>query len=206
VTAPSRLPTHFIVYPEWMALDAVLGEPLHEASVTDSGRSILGGETMRAYIADWSKLRTGEQPWTAFGKVVDAIDVADLESESDHSYELLGARDREEVVREGLSPARATVLDGGRTQRRAERFFAHLAPAIAVRGIVRLEGPVGTSAVVLVDHEPVSMFELTDSDQDWTERAFEVPARLANKQTPVELRVTAGGPLSVFHYWFVTGF
>ncbi len=206
VTAPSQLPTHFIVYPEWMALDAVLGEPLHEASVTDAGRSILGGETMRAYVADWSKLGSGERPWSAFGKVVDAIDVADLESESDHTYELLGARDHEQIVREGPSPAGATVLDGGRAQRRAERFFAHLAPGIAVRGIVRLEGPVGTSVLVLVGHEPVSTVELTDSDEDWTEHMFEVPARLAKEKTPIELRVTAGGPLTVFHYWFVTGF
>ena len=204
VTAPSRLPTHFIVYPEWMALDAVLGEPLHEASVTDSGRSILGGETMRAYVADWSKLGSGELPWTRFGRVVDSIDVADLESESDHAYELLGARDREQVVREGLSPAGAAILDGGRSHRRAERFFARLTAGAALRGIVRLEGPVGTSVLLLAGGEPVATFVLTDSDEDWTEHGFDVPGRLADGTTPIELRVTAGGPLSVFHYWFVT--
>jgi len=203
LTAPSELPTHFIVYPEWMALDAVLGESLQAATVTDAGRTILGGETMRAYVADWSKLGSGEDPWTAFGKVVDRFDVADLESESNHGYELLGAHDREQVVREGLSPAGATVIDGGRTQRRLERFFAHLAPGVAVRGIVRLEGPVGTSVLVLANHEPVSTFDLTDSDDDWTEHGFDVPARFATKQTPIELRTTRGGPLSVFHYWFV---
>ena len=43
--APESLPTHFIVYPEWMACDAVLGAPLHEAVVTDA--SILGGRDAR---------------------------------------------------------------------------------------------------------------------------------------------------------------
>jgi hypothetical protein len=45
-SAPAKLPTHFIVYPEWMGLDAVLGAPLHEEVVTDA--TILGGQTMRA--------------------------------------------------------------------------------------------------------------------------------------------------------------
>jgi hypothetical protein len=159
---------------------------------------------MRAYVADWSKLGSGEQPWTAAGKVVDAIDVADLESESSHAYELLGAHEREQVVREGVSPRGAPVVDGGRTQRRVERFFAHLTPGVAVLGIVRLEGPAGTSVLVLASNEHVSTLTLTDADEGWTEHVFEIPARLAKKQTPIELRVTAGAPLNVFHYWFVT--
>src|SRR4029078_7606615 len=45
------LPTHFIVYPEWMACDPVLGRMLHEAVVTDE--SILGGQAMRVHEARW---------------------------------------------------------------------------------------------------------------------------------------------------------
>jgi hypothetical protein len=95
-------------------------------------------------------------------------------------------------------------VDGGRTQRRVERFFAHLSPGVAVRAIVRLEGPAGTSVLVLAGDEHVSTFTLTDSDEEWTEHVFEIPAPLAREQTPIELRVTAGAPLNVFHYWFVT--
>ena len=40
LASPERLPTHFIVYPQWMACDAVLGDPLHEATVLD--QTILG--------------------------------------------------------------------------------------------------------------------------------------------------------------------
>jgi hypothetical protein len=200
-TAPEKLPTHFIVYPEWMAMDAVLGEPLHAATVTDS--SILGGTTMRAYVADWSKLGSGELPWTPVGggRVVDAMDVADLESERDHDYQLLGARDGEEVAHQGIAPEGATVVDGGRTRRTLERFTAHLPPGQPVRCIVRLDGRAGTRVTVFADGKPAGGFEVGD-DEDWIERAVDLPPA-EGPRTAVELR-TAGGAVTVFHYWFVT--
>ena len=52
--------------------DAVLGLPLHEATVTDS--TILGGVTMRAYQADWSALGSGEAPWTRVAAPIVRLD------------------------------------------------------------------------------------------------------------------------------------
>jgi hypothetical protein len=200
---PQALPTHFIVYPEWMALPAVLGEPLHEATVTDS--SILGGQTMRVFVADWSRLDTGELPWTRpFDPhaVVDALDVADLDSEADHEYELLGARDGEEVVREGISPADDTaIFDGGRTHRLRERFVAHLPPGAAVHGLVRLDGPEGTLVRVLANDQPMTTIEVT-GDSAFEERSFVVPAGVATSRTRIELRVAGDDAITVFHYWF----
>ena len=75
----------------------------------------------------------GEKPWTPTGgDVVDALDVADLESEASHEYELLGAREGEEVAHEGISPDGATVVDGGRT-RRTRRALRRV-PAAGVAG------------------------------------------------------------------------
>jgi len=196
------LPTHFIVYPEWMALPSVLGSPLHEATVTDA--SILGGQTMRVYKADWSKLGSGENPWSPAGPLLDALDVADLDSESEHQYELFGARDGEQVAHEGLSPTETTVIDGGRTERTRERFFAHLPGGAAVHGIVRLDGPEGATVRVLANDEPVGQFDLGAGDPDWVERSFEIPVRLATAHTRIELHV-ANGPVTVFHYWFSLG-
>jgi hypothetical protein len=200
-TAPDRLPTHFIVYPEWMAMNSVLGAPLTEATVTDA--TILGGQTMRAYVADWSKLGTGEAPWSLplGAAILDTIDVADLESERDHDYELLGARDGEETAHEGISPAGATVVDGGRTGRTVERFTAHLPSGAAAHGIVRLDGPAGTRVQVIANEQPAAAFELGD-DEDWMECAFEIPAGMAGERSTIELR-SESAPLTVFHYWFV---
>ncbi len=199
-TEPSRLPTHFIVYPQWMAMDTVLGAPLHEATVTDS--TILGGATMRAYMADWSKLGTGEKPWTPVdGEIVDALDVADLESEETHEYDLLGAREGEEIAHEGIAPDGATVVDGGRTRRSVERFLAFLPQGMPVRGIVRLDGRAGTRVDVIANKRPAGSFELGD-DEDWMERSFEVPSSSGRGPSNIELRAS-GGTIATFHYWFV---
>jgi hypothetical protein len=199
--APGELPTHFIVYPEWMDMPCVLGEPLHEATVTDS--SILGGRTMRVYVADWSMLGTGERPWSEAGTLVDSVDVADLESETGHGYQLLGAHDREEVLHEGTSPSGATVVDGGRSRRVLERFVAHLTPGVAARGVVRLQGPGGAQVRVLAGDQPVAAFDLDGEEEDWVEKAFDVPASVASARTPIEVRV-GRSPVTTFHYWFLT--
>lgn len=199
-TSPDRLPTHFIVYPEWMAMNPVLGEPLHEATVTDA--TILGGQTMRAYVADWSELGSGEQPWTAgAGEVVDSLDVADLDSEDEHAYELRGAHEGDEIVYEGTSPDGRVVVDGGRTHRIGDRFVAHLRDGVAARAIVRLHGSPATRVSVLANGEPISALDVGDSD-DWVERSFAVPATIAARHTRIELRV-AGPAITTFHYWFV---
>jgi hypothetical protein len=200
-TDPSRLPTHFIVYPQWMGMDAVLGAPLHEATVTDS--TILGGATMRAYVADWSYLGSGENPWTPIGtgNIIDALDVADLESEAAHAYELLGAREGEEVAHEGVSPDGATVLDGGRTRRTVERFDAYLPQGVAVQGIVRLDGRAGTHVQVIANQRSVGTLELGD-DEDWVERTFEIPPASGRGPSNLELRAE-DGDITTFHYWFV---
>ena len=197
-----RLPTHFVVYPDWMGLSMLLGDQLEEATVSDAGRSILGGETMVAYTADWSKLGTGERPWTPeTGEPVDVLDVADLESEAEHEYALLGARQYEQVAREAGTPEGDIVVDGGRTRRVMERFVAHLHPGAAARCIVRLEGSPTASVHVLANDEPVGSFDI-DYEADWTERDFDVPASVAGERTRIELRVS-GGVVTTFHYWFV---
>jgi hypothetical protein len=202
-SAPQALPSHFIVYPEWMACDAVLGTPLHEATVIDA--TILGGQTMRAYEADYGLLGSGEGPWSALpagAAIVDTLDVADLESEAEHRYALLGARDGEQIAKAGASPAAMAVVDGGRTKRQAERFVAKLRPGQAARGIVRAEWAGGAPGRVrvLADGVEIGSFEL--SAGEWREQTFEVPAAAAKVETWIELRPDAP-MLSVYHYWFV---
>jgi hypothetical protein len=185
-----------------MGVDAVLGEQLHQATVTDS--TILGGQTMRAYVADWSVLGSGERPWTSgVGEVIDVVDVADLESERAHAYELLDARDGEEVAHHGTSPGGRVVVDGGRTRRGVERFVAHLRPHVSTKGIVRLDGPPGCTVNVMANARHVAAFDIGD-DASWVERSFDIPAEVASADTRIDLRA-GGGTLTTFHYWFAVG-
>lgn len=197
---PAALPTHFIVYPEWMGTDAVLGPQLFEATVTDS--TILGGQSMRAYEADFSLLGSGEAPWTETeGRLLDAVDVADLDSEAAHRYELLGARDGEELVKSDVSPAGHLLVDGGRTRRTTERFVVGLEAGKAARGIVRVEASVDGPVDVVVGGRVIATLALTADT--WLEPSFEVPADLAKRETTIELHAH-GALLTVYHYWFFT--
>jgi len=198
-SSPALLPTHFIVYREWMGMDSVLGEQLHQETVTDA--TILGGQTMRAYVADWSALGSGERPWTAeTADPTDDLDVADLESEEAHTYELLGGRDGEQVAHEGVSPGGRTIVDGGRSNRSLERFVARLRPGVASTAIVRFDSTPGCRVRIWANDEPIASFEGGGND-DWVERSFDIPARVVSARTRIELRVE-GGTLTTFHYWF----
>jgi hypothetical protein len=202
VSSPSSLPTHFIVYPEWMACQTVLGKFLHEAVVTDS--TILGGQVMRAYEARYDYLGSGELPWTEHvGSIIDTLDVADLESEAEHRYELLGARDGEQVAEEGNAPDGRIVVDGGRTQRTVERFVARLPRATKIKAIARVQsaGEVSHLDLAIGDH---SIAQASVESGPWTELTFDIPATaITTDVTTIEVRATTAAFTS-FHWWFVT--
>jgi hypothetical protein len=195
-TKPLSLPSHFIVYPEWMAMSAVLGTRLHDATVTDS--TILGGQTMVAYEADYSLLGSGERPWTEGrdGPFVDVLDVADLESERSHAYDLLGARDGEEALTRATSPTGKDVVDGGRRGRSRDRFRVSL-PAHATRVIVRLEASETTRVHVFADGDERAAFVVNDGP--WSEAVF---ALCHVSAKPVVELVPDTGTLTTYHYWF----
>lgn len=191
--SPQLLPTHFIVYPEWMACPPVLGRVLHEAIVTDS--TILGGASMRVFEARTDRLGSGEQPWTEVGAVHDALDVADLESERAHDYDLAGARDGEQVAQEGNAPDGSVVVDGGRTKRTREAFTMAGASKLLV-GRVAADGPLELQLVR--DGLPVA--RTTVAAGPWEEVRFELPAPPAGPSARYEVRAE-GATFSSFHWW-----
>lgn len=198
--SPASLPTHFVVYPEWMSCPPVLGPKLHEAVVRDS--TILGGQVMEVHEARFEHLGSGEQPWSAAGPFADVLDVADLESEAAHAYELLGARDGEQAAEEGNAPSGAIVIDGGRTQRTRDRFVAKLPAGHAAKGIARVEAAsADVELVVRVNDREVARPRVLAGT--WVEVAFDVPADLANERTPIEV-AAEGGRFTSYHYWFAS--
>ncbi len=198
-TSRTSLPTHFIVYPEWMAVDAVLGRVLHEAVVLDS--SILGGQVMRVFDARWDHLGSGEKPWTAHGEIVDTVDVADLESEEAHRYELLAARDGEQVAVEAVSPDGNVVVDGGRTRRTRERFVLNVPRGVNVSVIGRVQAE--TDASVELRSPMGFMGASVVAAGAWAEVEFELPARLLPGAITLEV-VSRGARFTAFHWWLVT--
>jgi hypothetical protein len=197
-SSPSSLPTHFIVYPEWMACDAVLGKPLHEAVVTDS--TILGGQVMRAYAARYEHLGSGELPWSEHGTIVDTLDVADLESEAEHRYELLGARDGEEIAEEGNAPDGRIVVDGGRTQRSRERFVAKLTRGVKTIALGRVQAAADADLEVRVGGRVVGKARIEAGP--WTEIAVVIPGDAITSDAMTVEVSASGSAYSSFHWWF----
>jgi len=186
----AELPTHFIVYPEWFGIPELLGERLTERRV--DGATILGGPLMVAYLADLSSLGSGARPTLDVGsrRLVDELDVADLDSESAHGY-LLGASSAQDDIVE----ARAGRVDGGRARRLHEDFRLHVEPGGLL--VVRLSAgfasettlSVGGAHAGSVPVEPGHFQELTVA----------VPGDAAAGASPISLQ--SSQPLTLLHYW-----
>lgn len=182
------LPTHFIVYPGWFALPSLLGNCLTERRV--EGATILGGPLMVACEADYTSLGSGARPvWAAIeGKLLDELDVADLESEAAHGYELGWATPQDNVV------VGDVAVDGGRSRRVLERFDLD----VQGRGtlVVRLVAERPTPLQVSFDGKAVRQGLEAGPFQ---EERVAIPSQLSRGKVRVELR--SQEPLTVLHYW-----
>ena len=188
--AKNRLPTQFIVYPEWFAIPSLLGEYRTERRVP--GATILGGETMRAHDADYSALGTGALPQRndlVTRHLVDELDVADLESEAAHAYDLYAAVSADNVVL-----AENGMVDGGRSARMKEHFVLDFGPSgghLVARFVANAEakltfGGLGPAPVEEVRLEPGGFREIA------------VP--VSPGRHTVQITVS-GGPVTALHYW-----
>jgi len=196
--SPERLPTHFIVYPHWMACDPVLGEELHDETVTD--QTILGGATMTAYRARYDQLGSGDRPRELVDREpIDELDVADLESEALHEYEVGSARDTDDQVLSYEVGGRM-VTDGARLKRAIDRFVlrGHAnEPALLVARLTA-ETPAIVEARVgdrIIGTDTVS--------GGFREVGFVVPVPLAADRMVVSVTAQAGGRFGSAHYWLL---
>jgi hypothetical protein len=215
----AALPTHFIVYPHWMACPPVLGAELEQATVVD--QSILGGATMIVYEARYDLLGSGEAPASgappgAFKDFVDVLDVADLESEASHSYELGATSDQDNQVAMLAAPLpaegdrslnanaaatakRPLIADGGRFRRSFDRFTARLKPGAPVRLILRVSADEDIALTVTAGGREVGSVAVPA--WPWVERAIDLPAEVAAESTPIQISAPRGSHFHAFHYW-----
>ncbi len=200
------LPTHFIVYAEWMALWAVLGEELHHATVID--QSILGGQTKTAFVARWDALGSGALPTApAAGdgpsgagpsKLVAELDVADLESEARARYFGFDGWDADcKAILADEEGAR--VADGGRFRRSADAFTVDLPAGSPIRMTMRMSNDEAVTLKVRAGGRDVGDVEMPAGE--WVERTIALPAG-ASGATPIEVRAAGAGTFGSLHYWF----
>lgn len=187
---PDRLPTHFIVYPDWFGLDPLLGKFLTERHVD---ATILGGTDMVAYVADFSELRSAELPTTLTmrTRLVDRMDVADLESELGHHYELFDAVqvDNQLVTHDWLA-------DGARHGRKQDRFRLHVVTGGSL--VARLGSDRRQVLAVQVDGESAGTLAL--EALPWQEVSLDWPERVGEGERTVTIK-SDQGRFSALYYW-----
>jgi hypothetical protein len=191
---PDVLPGYFVVYPDWFALPSLLGDKLTERSVP--GATILGGVTMEAHVADYSSFGSGARPLDpslAGCALLDTLDVADLESEREHDYELLDATSAGNVL---LSEG--DRVDGGRKGRTLERFRLKVAPGVRI--VARVESDSPTELELRLDGHPAT--RATVEPGAWREVALTL-ARPAHGRPKVSVRAEPAAVTSM-HYFSVT--
>ncbi len=193
--APEKRPTHFFVYPEWMACEPVLGRELVEATVVD--QAILGGVTMVGYEARWDLLGSGALPVVkpSAAAPVDEIDVADLASEAAHAFDTTDAWDTDNHA-ELLESDHATIADGSRSRRHADSFEAKVPREGRI--VARLASDHPMSLQAWACGKLVATIEL---ERGWSERSFTVPPECSGASVPVALRAEDGSQFTSFHYW-----
>jgi hypothetical protein len=191
---PANRPTHFIVYPEWLALSNLLGPSLTERYVPDA--SILGGTTMVAHEASWSTLGSGAEPENTaeLGQRLDELDVADLESEADHRYELFWGTQVDNIVHESLDGR----VDGARARRTLDRFELSLDPGATL--VARLGGEEAITVAVRVSGgRTLGSFSL--ENDEWLERRLTLPSDLSRGRYTIEVSAPSGKNFVSMHYW-----
>jgi len=188
----SRLPTHFLVYPGWFALPSLLGAFATERTVP--GATILGGETMVAHRANYDPLGSATRPIDpAFAgcTIVDELDVADLESEAAHAYELGDATSAGNVAL-----VEGSFVDGARRARTRELFRLKVAPS--GRLLVRVESEHQTG--VEVRTAGVSRGRVEVAPHAWRELSIDLGAGTATGVVPVSIEARPEA-VSTLHYW-----
>jgi hypothetical protein len=192
----AELPTHFIVYPEWFDIPQLLGDELTERRV--DGATILGGPLMVAYRADLSSLGSGAEPTLDTGsrRIVDELDVADLDSEAAHGYVLGVASAQDDVVEE-----LGGRVDGGRARRTQEVFQLGLKPD----GLLILRLSVGVAAELSVSFAGSLVGRVPVQPGSFQEVALSVPhwpgVGNGDGGRSGKLVLQSSQPVTVLHYW-----
>jgi hypothetical protein len=186
----AELPTHFIVYPEWFGIPELLGKYLTERRV--DGATILGGPVMTAYRADFSSLGSGARPTLDTGsrKLLDELDVADLESEATHAY-LLGSASAQDNIVE----ARGDRVDGGRARRARETFQINVVPD----GLLVIRVSAASAAEASVTAAGKSAGSVPIEPGSFQEVVVTLPHD--GPAGRAEIVWLSSQPLTLLHYW-----
>jgi hypothetical protein len=174
-----------------------LGDELYRATVLD--QTILGGTSMIAYTARYDALGSGELPRSGAGiTLIDTLDVADLESEAAHRYELGPTRETENLALSYQAEG-GEVADGARVARAYDRFTMHGRAGASYRVVARFISTESSEVEARIGTQAVARLHLSPSG--WTETAFDIPDALSAEEMTLTMVDATGTRFGSAHYW-----
>jgi hypothetical protein len=202
---PQERPDLLALYPSWWKeLPLWFGHRVFELDI--DGNVICGAPNKVVYSAEWRGLDADPAPsalepgW----RLVDEVDIADLVSESAHSYQLFDRHSGYVLMKILPHPRDAShdLFDAGRILfggQRARFRVSHLARGRKVRLVVRAAPAAPQNCHIRYDAKELGQFRLPSKDA-WQESSLDVsPAWV---QSSAEIEVVSGqGECNLFHIW-----
>jgi hypothetical protein len=207
----AKRPDVLALYPSWF--DPAFLQPHHQVDAQRLFRpSIAAGNPLNVYLADWSLVGRDNEPTDSalvaelgMWMQVDAVDVADLESEAEARYRyhvLDGAYDSPlRLLKDGRGEP---LEDGGRLVSGWEEFTArNLRKGDQVLLVTRSHAPFRLH-VEANGRDAGIWVESAGEAGRWLESAFALPTG-AVQGSEVRIRITSDDPhhsaYGSFHYW-----
>ncbi|MGA9349049.1 MAG: hypothetical protein WBW48_09630 [Anaerolineae bacterium] len=224
--SPMR-PEYFAIYPDiffipYLAATDLFAEELFRVEVPDYSGVTSAGPAQGVWQADWHLAGSGEQFYqpdvrerTAGFKLVDMLDVADLDDEAAHGLEWwhdarpsgwptevwqLTYRDLPE----------REVLDGGRLVTGGISFEVATRTGEPLQIVARLHAQEAGAVRVEVDGRDMGRWAYSSAPGQWLETVFWVPVEaITGPRTRFVFRVEASNPdfrhYAPYHFWFMQG-
>ena len=214
---PDQRPQYFAIFPNWFNFpEGLFLQPLHRIRVFEP--SIIDAEKV-LYQAHWAADLSGEpirnealleEGW----RVIDKVDVANLESERRHGYQskvwVPGSGEANLLlVLSATDDPQAAYIDGGRTITGGERMEVALNAGQPAAVIMRTVTGIAQHFAVVANGKQIAAVELPGGPgRQWLELAVgQIPAADVRGRVEIETQpIHFGGdlrPIVSFHYWVV---
>ena len=224
--SPMR-PDYFAIYPDiffvpYLAATDLFAEELFRVEVPDYSGVTSAGPVQGVWRADWHLADSGEQFYqpdvrerTAGFRLVDRLDVADLNDEAAHGVEWWhdvrppGWPTEVWQLTYRVLPEQE-VLDGGRLLTGGMSFEVATRPGELLRIVARLHAQEAGAVRVEVDGRDMGRWAYPPVPGQWLETVFRVPLEAINhSRTRVMLQVDADNPdfrhYAPYYFWFLQG-
>lgn len=202
----SERPDVMAIYPSWWGVLPTWFADRELFRTPAEGNVICGGYEDVVYSTDWHVLGTGDAPRALVtGRVVDALDVADLVSEKEHDYvfDRPGNGWTDMKILEDPADRLLVMFDGGRRigAGRGERFrLGNLRPGVPAQLIVRSAPDAKSHVRVLIGGHLAGALDLTPTN-GWVEHVLELPGDLVHGALDVRIENDGGGDFVDYHVW-----